>query len=175
MTIRRIATSRCARTSSSVCKLRQTYFIASSRVMRYGILNTNRKSSARAVSVNLQCQRGRRNQPSDREKSIHANHVLSWEEHCLQCGLDTGTDDQSASLQGVPAAYGSQRVWRETRVITEQNMAASLRQCSSSQHSENPAVLGLEDHHRTGTVFRWFVCLMAYQLFLGYLMPKLFS
>ena len=69
MMIRRSATCRCVRTSSSVFKLNQICFIESSLMMRHGFFSTTQKPSARAVSGSLWRCRGQRKQDSQNQKS----------------------------------------------------------------------------------------------------------
>ena len=134
--IRKITAYTCVRKSSSVFKLNQTYFVELSMVMRHGFWSRTLKPSARTTSESFQCCWGQRTQVKTKS---HFDHVLRCKEHCPKCLFAIGSDDQSASLQGdlVTNAYLSAR--EETRVVVEQIVAASPRQCTYSQHPKHPA------------------------------------
>ena len=78
--IRRSATCKCVRTSSSIFKMSQTCLEESSLVMRHGILSTTQKSSARAHSRRVRRHRGQRKQDSQSQKSkSYWSHSSMWE------------------------------------------------------------------------------------------------
>ena len=83
--------------------------------------------------------------------------VLWSEEHGSHQVHATGSDDQSASLQGNPVMFALLRAWKEMGVVAGQIVASSLWQCICSQHPEQLAVLGLEEHQciRTTFLFPW--------------------
>ena len=65
------------------------------------------------------------------------DHVLRYEGHHPRRVFATELNDQSASQQEDPSVYASLSAREEIRVEAGQIMAASLRQCTCSQRSEN--------------------------------------
>ena len=79
--IRRIIACKCVRPLLNIFKLIQACFNESSMMMKDRFLNTIRKPSTRAVSLNLQRRRDRRQITIKVKSQNHVDHIFQYEGH----------------------------------------------------------------------------------------------
>ena len=154
MVIRRSVACRCVRTTLSIFRLNQTFFVETSLALKREFFLVRFGKQAPEQSVEI-CNVTRPEESKD--KSLKSKSCWS----CCSMGaivycqfwiqghrINQFVGDKETTLN----------VQNETRVVEGQIVAVSLHQCTSSQHPEHLAVPDREEHHRTTSLFTWYCC-----------------